>query len=352
MHMKLRCLPFLLLFARNVPGAFEPCQESPWLGGFAAALFPRSAAAVSLNPAAPGMLERWGVSISASRPFGLNELHRVSVAGSAPVFGAAAGGFISGTSSGGYSEHTIAGAFAFRLARGVLAGVALSGRRLSIEGFGSRCAIGTDAAVVVRPAEGLYLAGGCRGLCSSEIGGDPSVPRTVYVSAGVVPVQGLQVSAAAAHHRYTGVEYALFSSFSPHDGLVLGIGCLSGPPRLSFSIGIDAGSVSVSYGYSTHPDLQGSHSGEVGWGRQAFSPLPLQPSVVQSEEPPVVFPVNVNTATARELEAIPGIGPSKASAILAWLSRNGPVGSVNDLIAVPGIGPSTLETLSRYLTVE
>jgi len=125
---------------------------------------------------------------------------------------------------------------------------------------------------------------------------------------------------------------------------------LSGPARLAFSVGIDAGKASVSYGYTTHPDLQGSHLGEVAWGNTAFSPAPIsQPG---PPLPPVVFPVNVNTASERELDAIPGIGPAKARAILQWISDNGPIQSLGELLSVPGIGPSTLETLSGYLTAE
>lgn len=49
--------------------------------------------------------------------------------------------------------------------------------------------------------------------------------------------------------------------------------------------------------------------------------------------------INVNTATAAELETLPGIGPSKAAAIIA----NRPYASVDELDRVPGIGPATLE---------
>ncbi len=331
-------------------GAFEPCVESPWLSGFAAALFPRAASALALNPAAPGMLDHWGFSVSASRPFGLSQLGRLAVAGNTEVSGAGVGALASGTSSSGYSEFTLAAAAAFRPCRGLVAGVSLSARRLFITGFGAAGAVGLDAAVVARPAQGVYLGGGCRGLYSSGLGGTNAVPRTLFASAGVVPLQGLNIAIAAAFHQYTGAEYGVHSCFSPHPGLMLGVGCLSDPARLSFSVGIDVGKASVSYGYGTHPDLGGSHLGEVAWGSAAFSPAPLSQPV--PPEAPVVFPVNVNTASIRELDAIPGIGPAKASAILQWLSEHGPVESLEELLAVPGIGPSTLETLNRYLTAE
>ncbi len=342
----------VVIFARAsvLHGAFEPCVESPWLSGFASALFPRASSALALNPAAPGMLDHWGISVSASRPFGLPQLTRVAVAGNTFISGIGAGALASGTSSQGYSEFTIAAAGAFRPLRGLVTGVSISARRLSIEGFGAGGAVGLDAAAVARPAQGVYLGGGCRGLYSSGLGGANAVPRTLFAATGIVPLSGLSIAVAAAFHQYTGAEYGVYSCFSPHPGVCFGVGCLSGPTRLAFSLGIDAGKASVSYGYTTHPDLQGSHLGEVAWGNAAFSPAPIsQPG---PPLPPVVFPVNVNTASERELDAIPGIGPAKARAILQWVSENGPVQSLGELLSVPGIGPSTLETLSGYLTAE
>lgn len=55
--------------------------------------------------------------------------------------------------------------------------------------------------------------------------------------------------------------------------------------------------------------------------------------------------VNVNAASQKQLEGLPGIGPSKATAILEYRATNGPFSSLADLDKVPGIGPATLENL-------
>jgi competence protein ComEA len=62
--------------------------------------------------------------------------------------------------------------------------------------------------------------------------------------------------------------------------------------------------------------------------------------------------VNVNTATAAELEAVPGIGPVMAGRIVALRERQGPFGRLEDLDAVQGIAPRTLERLAPYLAAE
>jgi competence protein ComEA len=56
-------------------------------------------------------------------------------------------------------------------------------------------------------------------------------------------------------------------------------------------------------------------------------------------------PVDVNRASAGELELLPGVGPATAAAIVAERDRNGPFSSFEELERVPGIGPSKLAGL-------
>ncbi len=60
--------------------------------------------------------------------------------------------------------------------------------------------------------------------------------------------------------------------------------------------------------------------------------------------------VNLNIASQAELESLPGIGPAKANAIIAFRSENGRFRSLADLDRVPGIGPATLANLSPLVS--
>jgi len=62
--------------------------------------------------------------------------------------------------------------------------------------------------------------------------------------------------------------------------------------------------------------------------------------------------VDLNAATVSELDAVKGIGPAKAKAIIDYRDKNGPFKSVDDLKGVKGFGAKSIEKLRPELTVD
>jgi competence protein ComEA len=62
-------------------------------------------------------------------------------------------------------------------------------------------------------------------------------------------------------------------------------------------------------------------------------------------------PLNLNTATADELDGLPGVGPATAAAIIEHRDRIGGFTSVDQLLDVRGIGEAKLEQLRPLVTV-
>jgi competence protein ComEA len=93
--------------------------------------------------------------------------------------------------------------------------------------------------------------------------------------------------------------------------------------------------------------------------RKGEVPAPLTVSSARASKasPPektatVQFPINLNTATAEQLEAIPGIGPTLAQRIVEYRQTHGKFQSVDDLLEVQGIGQKRLENMRPYVIVK
>jgi len=109
--------------------------------------------------------------------------------------------------------------------------------------------------------------------------------------------------------------------------IVVGLAPISGQPR-SLGSSVVSGSVG----------LPGSGPGSVP---KPGPPTPQAGSV----KPTAGEVVDLNTATVQQLDALPGVGPATAAAIVAWRQANGKFTSVDQLADVDGIGPSRLEKL-------
>ena len=75
------------------------------------------------------------------------------------------------------------------------------------------------------------------------------------------------------------------------------------------------------------------------------------PSGKKTGQSKVSFPVNINTAAKKELDALPGIGEVLAQRIIDYRNAHGAFGSVDELVKVKGIGEKTLAKLKPYATV-
>lgn len=93
-----------------------------------------------------------------------------------------------------------------------------------------------------------------------------------------------------------------------------------------------------------HPAVLGS---SVGGG----SPRDSSAGGGTGASPKSSGPVDLNTATAEQLDTLPGVGPVTAAAIVAWRQANGTFATVDQLGEVDGIGPARLEKLRPLVRV-
>ena len=74
-------------------------------------------------------------------------------------------------------------------------------------------------------------------------------------------------------------------------------------------------------------------------------------SVAVSQKKPPTKPIDLNSATAEQLQQLPGVGPTTAKAIIQFREKSGPLKHVEDLLAIHGISKARLEKLRPYVTV-
>ena len=90
-------------------------------------------------------------------------------------------------------------------------------------------------------------------------------------------------------------------------------------------------------------------------GRQILVPVRAEaaPAGPSGAAAPGAAParINLNTATAEQLDTLAGVGPATAAKILAHREQHGAFGSVEELADVPGIGERRLEALRELVTV-
>lgn len=137
-----------------------------------------------------------------------------------------------------------------------------------------------------------------------------------------------------------------------------GVYVLGGAPRVHDAI-------EVAGGPSAGADLDALNLAAVLVdGQRLYVPAigDVEPGVVVLPDPPTIAggdtgppsadrPIDLNRATAAELDTLPGVGPATAQAIVDDRERNGPFARVDDLERVPGIGPAKLATVRDLVTV-
>jgi competence protein ComEA len=67
--------------------------------------------------------------------------------------------------------------------------------------------------------------------------------------------------------------------------------------------------------------------------------------------PTVQFPININTATLEELDALPYIGPVRATEIISYRTAHGPFKRIEDLLKVYGITQEVFDRIKNLITV-
>jgi len=70
-----------------------------------------------------------------------------------------------------------------------------------------------------------------------------------------------------------------------------------------------------------------------------------------SAKPPVTGTININTASAADLQRLPGIGAKTAGRVIEYRQKNGPFKKVEELMNVRGVGEKNFLKLKNHISV-
>jgi competence protein ComEA len=189
------------------------------------------------------------------------------------------------------------------------------------------------AAVVVALIGARYLSAG-----GSSGGGGAGAGRAVPVrvaGGGGADAGGWAVVQVAGEVRSPGV-YRLRAGRRVDDAVRMA----GGPTGRAELAGVNL-AAKVEDGRQVIVPARAAVSGGVASGAPAAGGTAIAPGA----------PLNLNTATAEQLDGLDGVGPAMAQKIVAYRQAHGGFRSVSELDQVPGIGPKRLAALKGLLTV-
>lgn len=172
--------------------------------------------------------------------------------------------------------------------------------------------IGLAAAAII-----LLIGSPPRGLPIEVLPSPTAAPLTVYLSGAVV---------------HPGL-YTLPPGSRVMDALLAAGGAIDGGDLTSLNLAqrlIDGQKIHVPAG-----------------GENAVETVPAKAGAVD----PVIFPIDLNSATQDQLEQLPGIGTTRAEDIITYRQKIGGFDKIEQIMEVPGIGPATFERIKELIMV-
>lgn len=360
--MRLLILSFACLFFQVSLsyGAFEFTGHSVRGAGMAGAFTALSddAGGLRYNPAGLRFAESVQLDSSYSNLYGMKDLNYISLNMAMPTL--TAGTWAAGYSSLGnaaYKETDIRLGLAAGLGGGMYAGAVLKSERVQIgnEG-GSAGAIGFDVGIISNVSEYISF-----GICSVNINsptlGDTSEPlgRKFMAGAAIRPSKNI-VSTIDLHKSLEkDIEIRTGAEFKLNDSLKLRSGIQTRPVRFSLGFGLGWSIFELEYAFLSHKTLASQHifglkmnfKGEER--RRHIYEMTGEEEKLKTEK--AFKKVDLNSATLRELQEVPGMGKIRAKKVIEYRQKSGAFKSVKELLNIYGFSKSSYDRVRGFVVV-
>jgi len=315
-----------------------------------------TADAVFHNPGGLARMSGIEAALFYQKPFGLDDIRFGSISLTLPFWQYRVGVGLTHLGLGAYREQKFTVAFSHHYRKKLYFGVGLTYQSLSITGYGATGTFGLDLGVLVPLTPELNLGVQTRNINRASVGESAeTLPQILKTGLSFRAHTKLLLAFELFKDVRFPEEFRFGTEFKPVKGLALRAGMASNPDRFSSGFGIEKSIFKIDYAFFTHNDLGLTH--QLSFSVHLNKTGSHEPQSIADARPfqPVEtteLRINLNQASAQELQKLPGIGPALAEAILAFRKENGEFQTIEALQNVPGIGPKTFDRLKDKIYVE
>ncbi len=305
--------------------------------------------AILFNPAGLSSLQR-GYTLFYSQPYGLSGLSSGWAAAVQRIGRGSFGLGFKGLGNDLYRENSLILSYGQRL-KYLSLGANMRLLNLSIKGYGSAYSLGLDLGLLSQLTPELRWGAFFSNLNSPKIGeAKEEIPQTFTAGFCLQPSPNLVIE----FDLYQDIRYEpqlrMGLEYSPYRSIQARIGLRSPPGRFSLGGGVTWQGMRFDYALFNHWELGMSHYFSLTYIMSLKSVrqserLPSAPKIATYSLPLLPTIVDLNLASGKELETLPGIGRSLARRIIAYRRKEGEFSSGNQLLKIPGIGKDTLTKL-------
>ncbi len=317
------------------------------------------------NPAGLSLSQTRHVEFFYSQPFGFEELKQQSIAYSDPYLIQPYGALGLGLIAYGfelYKELRLQATFSSALHSKIHYGVSIKYNSLSIKNYGSTECIAFDLGLLALLLPNLTTGFSVFNINEPRIGStDDALPLTYQL--GLAYMLNTQARVLLDVEYDPEFELSLKSGleYDPVDYFTIRLGFSNEPSQFSGGFGFHYSILDLDYGVSSHKDLGLSHALTLGFrfGKKSSSkPGYIQDQHRFQEELSLAFgqkrrlPLQLNTASAEELQTLPGITKQVVSNILQYRNDYGKFLSLEELLDVKGVNEAWYNKVVNLLTLE
>jgi competence protein ComEA len=211
--------------------------------------------------------------------------------------------------------------------------------------FGPGRLAATAAAVVAVVIGGTWLLEGSPSRAEEQL---PFAARaSTSTTTSIGPASGAAPVAASSTAVATSIVVYVAGAVA-----VPGVYLLDNPARVTDAV-TAAGGATIGADLDVVNLAAAVHDGERVYVPKVGGTVPpvVGADVVVVDNTAATGPVNINSATAEQLDVLPGVGPTTAASIISHRQQHGPFQTVEQLADVRGIGPAKLDALRGLVTV-